>query len=275
MWLLARLASISHRAGAGQRGRQVSWMYGMDNVGRLSGPLVGGFVAAAFGPRSPFVAYAALAALSLIPTVLFAPDIPRRARSVEPESSPPKTLSVREIIIPRLAFFGVAFFSAVARGPIFADMLHLYAAFTYNLDARGIGILATAASLLGLPDQFPGRLDDGPLRTQGDHGPGLYRCRAHDAAAGRDRCSAPFAQLVRRRVSCRCAAQSLTGGSIQTIGADVAPPQARGMFLGLWRFTGQVGQTASPVAFAFLASTPGMAPHSSSLPRPRPRPRCC
>jgi len=53
------------------------------------------------------------------------------------------------------------------------------------------------------------------------------------------------------------AAQSLTGGSIQTIGADVAPPQARGMFLGLWRFTGQVGQTASPVAFAFLASIVG------------------
>src|SRR5262249_14342211 len=38
MWLLARLASISHGARAGQRGRQVSWMYGMDNLGRLSGP---------------------------------------------------------------------------------------------------------------------------------------------------------------------------------------------------------------------------------------------
>jgi sugar phosphate permease len=53
------------------------------------------------------------------------------------------------------------------------------------------------------------------------------------------------------------AAQSLTGGSIQTIGADVAPPEARGLFLGVWRFTGQIGQTASPVAFAFLASTTG------------------
>src|SRR6266581_3575298 len=38
MWLLARLAAISHRAGVRQRGRQVSWMYGMDNVGRLTGP---------------------------------------------------------------------------------------------------------------------------------------------------------------------------------------------------------------------------------------------
>jgi MFS family permease len=49
------------------------------------------------------------------------------------------------------------------------------------------------------------------------------------------------------------AAQSLTGGSVQTIGTDVAPPDARGMFLGLWRFVGQVGTAASPSLFAFLA----------------------
>ena len=49
------------------------------------------------------------------------------------------------------------------------------------------------------------------------------------------------------------ALQSLTSGSIQTVGADVAPPEARGMFLGLWRFTGQGGATLSPIIFALLA----------------------
>jgi len=52
-------------------------------------------------------------------------------------------------------------------------------------------------------------------------------------------------------------AQALTGGSIQTIGADVAPPNARGMFLGLWRFTAQVGTTLSPILFALLAEWSG------------------
>jgi sugar phosphate permease len=47
--------------------------------------------------------------------------------------------------------------------------------------------------------------------------------------------------------------QSLTGGSVQTVGADVAPPEARGTFLGLWRFTGQGGASLSPVVFAILA----------------------
>jgi MFS family permease len=49
------------------------------------------------------------------------------------------------------------------------------------------------------------------------------------------------------------ALQALTGGSIQTVGADVAPPEARGMFLGLWRLTGQGGATLSPVLFAIVA----------------------
>src|SRR5581483_7751262 len=53
------------------------------------------------------------------------------------------------------------------------------------------------------------------------------------------------------------AAQSLTGGSIQTVGTDVAPPEARGMFLGLWRFTGQLGTSLSPIGFAFLADRSG------------------
>jgi len=49
--------------------------------------------------------------------------------------------------------------------------------------------------------------------------------------------------------------QGLTGSSIQTVGADVAPPEARGMFLGIWRLTGQGGATMGPVLFAVIAET--------------------
>jgi MFS family permease len=53
------------------------------------------------------------------------------------------------------------------------------------------------------------------------------------------------------------AAQALTGSSIQTVGADVAPPEARGMFLGVWRLTGQGGATLSPILFAVIAEILG------------------
>jgi MFS family permease len=51
------------------------------------------------------------------------------------------------------------------------------------------------------------------------------------------------------------ATQALTGGSVQTVGADVAPAQARGTFLGLWRFTGQCGVALGPIIFALVADT--------------------
>lgn len=256
MWLLARLAAISHRAAIGQRGRQVSWMYGMDNLGRLTGPLVGGFLAASLGERSPFVAYAVLALIALIPTVKLAREVPRRAVTASPlAKTAPVTLW--RIVAPRLPFFGVAFFSAVARGPIFADMLHLYAAFTYNLDASGIGVLATVASVISLPISFLAgwlmdRLGRKATMVPGFIGVSLMMLLLALTAA----LHLSLVWYVATFLA-GVAAQSLTGGSIQTIGADVAPPEARGLFLGVWRFTGQIGQTASPVAFAFLASTTG------------------
>jgi sugar phosphate permease len=49
------------------------------------------------------------------------------------------------------------------------------------------------------------------------------------------------------------ATQALTGGSVQTVGADVAPAEARGTFLGIWRFTGQGGVALGPIIFALVA----------------------
>ena len=78
MWLMARLAAISHGAAADQRGRQVSWMFGMDNTGKLAGPVIGGFIAAEWDMRAPFMAYAVLALVAVIPTWLLARDTPSR-----------------------------------------------------------------------------------------------------------------------------------------------------------------------------------------------------
>ena len=69
IWMMARLTAISIRTEPSQRGRQVGWMFGMDNSGNLLGPLVGGLLAASWGIRSPFVAYAILALLAAIPAV--------------------------------------------------------------------------------------------------------------------------------------------------------------------------------------------------------------
>ena len=254
MWVMGRLAAISHGSSARERGRLVSWMFGMDNTGKLAGPLVGGFIAAAWGSRAPFVVYAVMALLALVPTLLFAEDTPRRDRAAEAKSrATPRTLSLRQIVMPRIVYFGVALFAGLTRGPVQADLLHLYAAFTYQLGPQQIGYLATAAAVISWPIGFiAGWMMDrfGRKRTMVPGFGGVAIAMSALAVSAFAHLSLTWYIVL---FLLGVTLQSLTGGSVQTVGADVAPPEARGTFLGLWRFTGQGGASLSPVVFAILA----------------------
>ncbi len=255
MWLMGRLAAISHGAAASERGRQVSWLYGMDSVGKLSGPLVGAFIATSWGLRGGFVVYAVLALIALIPTILYAEDTPRHARNET--SATVRKLSLWEIVVPRLPYFGVALFAGLARGPIYADLLHLYAAFAYNLGPAQIGFLATGAIVVNMPIALAaGWMMDrfGRKHTMVPGFTGVAVAMTALAICAFIPLSYSWYVVLFFFAS---AMQGLTGSSIQTVGADVAPPEARGMFLGLWRLTGQGGATIGPIIFAVLAETLG------------------
>lgn len=255
MWLMARLAAISHGAAPNQRGRQISWMFSMNSTGKLAGPMVGGFLAAQWGVRAPFVAYGVLALIALVPAWKFArePAGITQSRQRQPKVS----ISLRDVIVPRLPYFGVALFAGLTRGPVQADLLHLYAAFAYHLGPSQIGYLATGAALLSLPIGFlSGWMMDrfGRKRTMVPGFSGV--CVAMTLLAVAAWIHLPLGWYIALFLF-GVATQSLTGGSIQTVGADVAPPHARGRFLGIWRFTGQGGATLSPILFAVLASGTG------------------
>jgi MFS family permease len=254
MWQMARLAAISYGAAPSQRGRLVSWMFGMDSTGRLAGPIVGGFIAAAWGPRAPFLIFAAMALIALIPTSALAKDTPRQGDGKRGEKAA-RTMSLRDVIMPRLVYFGVALFAGLTRGPLNADLLHLYAAFAYNLGPAQIGYLATAASCLSLPIGFTGGwiMDRfGRKRTMVPGFTGVTVAMALLAVSAYAHLSLTwYVGLFLLGV----ATQALTGGSVQTVGADVAPAEARGTFLGIWRFTGQGGVALGPIIFALVADT--------------------
>ena len=134
-----------------------------------------------------------------------------------------------------------------------ADLLHLYAAFAYHLGPQQIGFLATGAALVSWPIGFIAGWMMDRFGRKGTMVPGFTGVAiamvALAASAYLELSYAWYVGLFFFGV----ALQSLTGGSVQTIGADVAPPEARGTFLGLWRFTGQGGAAISPIVFALLA----------------------
>jgi MFS family permease len=257
MWLMARLAAISHGAAAGERGRQISWLFGMDSVGKLAGPALGGFIAAAWGIRAPFVVFAGLALIALIPAALYAEDTPRHRRPAKDAASGARKLTLREIVLPRLPYFGVALFAGLARGPLYAGLLDLYAAFAYQLSPTQIAFLATGANIINLPIAFAaGWMMDhfGRKRTMIPGFGGVAITMAALAVCA----FIPLSYTWYVGLFFLCVSmQALTGSSIQTVGADVAPPEARGIFLGIWRLTGQGGATLSPILFAVIAETLG------------------
>ncbi len=254
MWVMGRLAGISQNAAPSQRGRLVSWMFGMDNTGKLAGPVLGGFIANEWGLAAPFLAFAGIALLALVASLLFADDArtpaPVTQGKTRPAASP---VSLRDLILPRLVYFGVALFAGLTRGPVQADLLHLYAAFAYQLGPSQIGFLATGAALISWPIGFlAGWILDrfGRKRTMVPGFGGVALAMAALAFSA-------FAHLSYGWYAAlffvAAGLQALTGGSIQTVGADVAPPEARGTFLGIWRFTGQGGAAISPILFALLS----------------------
>ena len=254
MWLMGRLAAISQGAAASQRGRLVSWMFGMDNTGKLAGPVVGGFIASEWGLQAPFLAYAALALIAFVPIWIYAEDTPRgQAAGKDGARKGMGSISFREIIRPRLIYFAVALFAGLTRGPVQADLLHLYAAFAYHLGPTQIGFLATGAALISWPIGFLAGWILDRFGRKRSMVPGFAGVALSMSALA----FSAFAELPYGWYAVlfffAVGTQALTGGSIQTVGADVAPAEGRGTFLGLWRFTGQGGAAISPILFALLA----------------------
>ena len=54
-------------------------------------------------------------------------------------------------------------------------------------------------------------------------------------------------------------ANGIGSGSMMTLGADLAPPDAMGEFLGIWRFIGDAGHAGGPLVVGGVADLLGLA----------------
>ncbi len=267
MWQMSRLAAIADSGAQRSRGRMITGMAGVSRAGTLLGPLVGGIVGEVFGLRAPFLMYGIAAILATIPSYLLiretAPTLLARRRGEQIEA---RDLSWSKLLTrPVVVLFFAQFFANVGRGGVQGQsgIYVIYAAYAFGLGAASLGGLMSAMAVVGIPiTLMAGQVMDrfGRKRTivpaSSLLGVGLFFMAL---VAVRE---LPLALFIAAFIVINVAV-SFMAGSMQTLGSDVAPPEARGKFFGVNRLIAEAGTMSNPgifiVATAAIAGGVGFA----------------
>jgi MFS family permease len=258
MWLLGRLTIIADTGKDRERGRQITTMSAMESSGRLLSPAIGGFLAAFWDIRAPFILHAILCLLAIIPSFKLiresAPNLSEAARAAAKAAD----AGYRALFtFPVLIFFLAQFLASLTRGPIFSGQINLYGAYAYDLGPEAIGIMATLVTAVGIPIS----LASGWIMDH--HGrkatlvPGFCLLMvALVLISVTAYVHVPLEVFVAAYLGVY-AANSITGGNMQTLGSDIAPVNARGRFYGVWQTIGNVGSPVSTSGFALISAVVG------------------
>jgi MFS family permease len=258
MWTMGRITMIAD-AGGSARGRQITTLFSFDNAGRLVGPALGGLLAAMWDVRIPFYVHALLSLLAVIPSLRMADSSPANSPSADSESpaAPKRSLYLSLLTFPIMVLFLTYFSTSLSRGALFGGSMNFYAVYAYDIDAATVGLMAAAVSAVGIPvtigaghimDRFGRKATIVP--GFGLLGLSMVLMAAITAL------NLPFSYFVVALIVVGLT-QSLTGGSMQTLGSDVAPAHARGTFFGIWNTVGQFGTFLSPAIFGLLSEHAG------------------
>lgn len=249
---VARHAYVAERTEVQGRGRAMALFGGLLRTGKFLGPLMGGALAAAHGLRVPFLAMGGISSLGVLSVALFLRPAGR------PASAPIRATG-------QLRALGTVFqrtwrvLTPAGLGQIFAGIIRsgrdtvvtLYAADVVGLDVNAIGLLMGIAAAAETAMFLPGGWTMDNLGRKYVLVPGF-------AAQAVAMACVPLTGSFGGLLACAMLAgmgNGLTSGSMMTLGADLAPPDARSEFLSLWRLIGDVGGTSGPSIGGFVADS--------------------
>lgn len=248
-WLIARLTHISEVVPAYHRGKAISAMAGLQRFGNLIGPIVSGFVAVQYGFEYVFVGVSVIAAIAFCMVVIFIPE----NKKSHHEDSPSITRLVPHILGSHYKIFltaGVAvlFLTVLRAGrqlliPLWGESL--------GLDAAEIGLIMGSAAAIDMT-LFPvaGYIMDNLGRR--------YAAIACLTLLSFGIFLVPFSVGFTTLLLAAMLVGFGNGfgsGINMTLGADFAPPNERGEFLGVWRLMGDSGSFLGPILMGYIAST--------------------
>lgn len=246
-WLLARLAYVSEVVPLEHRGRALSIVGGTNRIGTFIGPIVGGFIAREFGLESAFYLQAVLGlGAALVMTVSVRGSVrPERTdgHSTYRRFANTVTGHYRVFITAGIAVVALQLLRQARQVfvPLWGDSI--------GLDVAQIGLILGMSSAVDMTLFYP-------VGTAMDRWG-----RKWVAVPSLLVLSAGLALVpVTESFLALAAVGMLTGfgnglgaGVGMTLGADFAPAESRGEFLGVWRLIGDVGTAGGPLLIGLLA----------------------
>ena len=257
-WQMSRLAAIADSVRSSERGRQITGMSTAQRVGNMGGPVLGGILGELLGLRVPFLAFGILSALAVIPSYYLiretAPSILARrsgTKMVEADTSW-KTLLTR----PVLMLFAAQFFANVARGGVHGNggTYFIFLAFAYGVGPAVLGFVLLGTGLVGIPiTLFSGQIMDRFGRKRQVVPAAVTLGLGISFMSITAALSLPLGMFIAAFAWINIGI-SMMAGTMQTIGADVAPEEARGKFFGMNRLIAEAGSAMNPVSFGVMTA---------------------
>lgn len=253
VWNLSRHAYLTSATHVGNRGRTMGVFGGVARLGSFVGPAVGGALALSLGLKAPFFVYAGIVLVTLVLIAALLPDEERPGgASVERDSS--RVRAALRKSVPALLNVG--------SGQLMVQMLRagrtvlvpLYGTQVLGLDVGAVGVIVSVASLIDFSLFYPAGVIMDRFGRKAAIIPSFI---LQGAAMALLPVTGGFTSLL--LVACLGGfGNGLSTGTMMTLGADLAPPQALAEFLALWRLIGDTGFVGGPLLVGFVAQAAGL-----------------
>ncbi len=254
LWMLSRHAYMTDVIPLTKRGRSIALFGGVNRMGSFAGKLAAIFLGANL--RLPFYIYAVIALLTLIICYFSIPETKReheiQTKNRQPYLTQLIAVSKQHYKLLATAGIGQVCVQTLRRGcniivPLYADnVLGLS-----ELYVRLVEMISSAVDMSMFPlagfmmDRFGRRYATVPGICIFATGMVLMPF------------TGSFTWLLCAAIIMRFG-NGTASGTMMTLGADLAPTEGTGEFLGLWRITGDFGGAAGPVVVGNIADIFGL-----------------
>ena len=251
LWGVSRHAYIADMIQIEQRGRTIAIFGGLGRIGTFVGPMVGGVVGAVWGLRLPFLVYAGLGLVCLLAVWAW----------IEDEESASGNGWAQHRLGAVLKAHCQSLFIA-GSGQLCAQLIRtarhaiipLYAAEIIGLELGAVGLIVSLSSAIDMLMFYPAGLIMDRWGRKFAYVPSFVLQALGIALVP---LTADFFSLLSVALLIGLG-HGLGSGTMMTLGADLAPKEARGEFLGLWRFVGDMGNASGPLVVGHIADLAGL-----------------